>query len=303
MLLIAGTLFVASTVRDFLQGSRSDSPDGQDPSTVTYANEDYSPPPVDSNPPPLPGPRDLEAAGRIITANPVYEQSVPSPTRCEMGTVDMRTASTSTMETHLNELMGCLMRVWDQPVTDAGFEMPRPSVTVYDRPITTACGSLEEVNATYCGGDQRVYYAQPLLEAFPEEIANTPYAAEMILGHEFGHAVQARTALLISEKALAQQASSEAKALDLSRRIEVQADCFAGHFINSVAVSQGLDATSIGKLGRLAYNLGDDILTGESDFSAEHGTGSTRENWFIQGTESTSISTCNTFIVSPDEVR
>ena len=83
VVVIVGALFVASMVRNLLNPSGSETSVGSDPNTVQYVNEDYTPPPVDDNPPPVPGPRDLDAAVTLVTANPVYEQSVPTPTRCD----------------------------------------------------------------------------------------------------------------------------------------------------------------------------------------------------------------------------
>ncbi len=271
--------------------------------TSPYQNEDYAPPPATRNPPAVPGPRTMEAAGRLVTENPLYDESIPTPTNCQMAAVDVPSASPAEKEAHFNELMGCLMTVFAEPVEAAGFEMPRPPVVVYTRPIKTACGDFAEVNAAYCTGDQRVYYADSLLRAFPANVARAPYAAEVILAHEFGHAVQARTAILISEKYLEQDARSEAAAMDLSRRTEVQADCLAGQYVRSVAQSQGLGTGELAGLGELAWNLGDDVLTGRPGYAGGHGTGGARQDWFNRGLGSDAIAVCNSFVASSDEVR
>lgn len=271
--------------------------------TSPYVNEDYAPPPADRNPPPVPGPRTMDAAGRLVRANPLYDQQIPTPTNCRMAPVDIQAASAAEKQEHFNELMGCLMTVFAEPVEASGFTLPRPPVVVYTRPIKTACGDFREVNAAYCTGDQRVYYANSLLRSFPANVANAQYAAEMILAHEFGHAVQGRTAILISEKYLEQDARSERAAQDLSRRTEVQADCLAGQYVRSVAQSQGLGAAQLDGLSRLAYNLGDDVLSGRPGYSGGHGTGSARQDWFNRGLGSDSIGVCNAFVASADEVR
>lgn len=166
-----------------------------------------------------------------------------------------------------------------------------------------ACGDFNEINAAYCSGDQAIYYAQPLLDALGPGVSSTDHAAETILAHEFGHAIQARTAILISEKVLEQQAGSESGAMDLSRRTEVQADCLAGLYVGSVAQSQGIGASQIGGLSTLMYNLGDDVLTGRAGYSASHGTGEARRAWFQRGVSTADIATCNAFTASADAVR
>lgn len=268
-----------------------------------YQNEGYTPPAPDQNPPPVPGPRNLDAAGRLVAGNPVYSEQIPVPTNCAMPRLDTNSASAAQKQAHFNQLMGCLMTVFAVPVEGAGFQMPRPPVTVYSRPIKTACGDFSEVNAAYCSGDQRIYYANSLLGSFPPAVGSAEYAAEMILAHEFGHAVQARTAILISEKYLEDAASSEAKAMEWSRRTEVQADCLAGQFVRSVAQSQQLDGADQAALTEFTRNLGDDVLSGRRGYAGGHGTGAARSAWFTQGLGSDSIGVCNSFSAPSDQVR
>ena len=219
--LVFAIMVTSSLLRGFLAGGTGPTQTERTdvPSNGQYANEDYQAPPADMNPPELPAPETVSEAQALLTRNPVYGESVPVPTNCRMPALDANTASKAQLETHLNQLMGCLMAVWEGPVEAAGFEMPRPPVTVYDSPVRTACGVMQEVNAAYCAGDQQIYYARPLLRAFPADVRSTTYAAETIIAHEFGHAVQARTAILISDKALEQRVSKN-EALVMSRRTE-----------------------------------------------------------------------------------
>lgn len=308
-LLVVALVFLASLLNSLRSatterpGTPGQGTQTQAPGTTPYVNEQYSPPPPDMNPPAVPGPRDLAAATTLTRDNPLYAQQVPVPTRCTVAPVDGTTASRSLLESHLNQLMGCLMTVWEGPVTDAGFTMPRPPVVVYSSPVKTACGTFDEVNAAYCSGDQRVYYAQSLLRAFPPAIRQSPYAVEMVVAHEFGHAIQARSAILASEKRLEQRATSEAAANELSRRTEVQADCFAGQFVRSVAQSQQLDAARLDALGTFTYNLGDDVLSGRQGWSEGHGLGTSRQAWFERGLGVGAVSTCNSFTAPAAQVR
>ncbi len=98
--------------------------------------------------------------------------------------------------------------------------------------------------------------------------------------------------------------STKAEANVFSRRLEVQADCFAGMWINAIASSQNLDAADREKLRTIAYNLGDDVLTGKPNVDSGHGLGNTRKRWFTTGlTGGPAISQCNTYIAPNAEVR
>lgn len=270
--------------------------------TVSYQNEGYVPPEVDKNPPAVPGPRDLTAAGILTKDNPLYLQDAPTPTNCAMHSASVVTMTAMQKSAHFNELTGCLMAVWANPVSDAGFTLPRPRVVVYTKGITTACGDFDKLNALYCSGDQRIYFADGFLDALGEA-ASTRYAAEAILAHEFGHAVQARTGILISDKYKQMEAKSKATRQELSRRTEVQADCFAGVFVRSVAHSQKLSEADLDALRRFFHNIGDDVLSGKSDHTAGHGTGQAREAWFSSGMSDNQLKTCNSYAAPATKVR
>ena len=296
---------IASTIKNLMTPVQPAPPLPSDRTVPTqpYENEQYTPPSIDRDPPPLVVPTTVSEAERLMLANRLYDQSVTRPTQCPMTPIDMATATQSEMESHFNELMGCLMAVFEQPVTAAGYVMPRPAVQVYNRPINTACGVMDELNAAYCTGDQRVYYAAPLLRAFPTAVGETRYAAETVLAHEFGHAVQARTGILVSELVMEDRARSEASAQEWSRRLEVQADCLAGLYVGAVAESQALSDADVANLVQLTYNIGDDVLTDDPGFVAAHGSGQARSTWFSRGTGTNVISVCNTFTAPTDEVR
>lgn len=307
-LVVIGLIIAFNVLRALVGGivgmGPAPAPSNPNDPTVTYQNESYVPPPVAKNPPAVPGPRDLDAAQKLTTANPLYQESVPVPTNCQMrNSVPVSQMSANQKEAHFNELMGCLMTVWINPVEDAGFQLPRPRVYVYTSPIKTACGNFDDVNAAYCAGDQRIYYANTLMDSFPASVSSANYSAEVVLAHEFGHAIQARTAILISEKYLEQDANGKAAKQALSRRTEVQADCFAGEFVQSVAHSQRLTPSDLDGLGELMYHMGDDVLTGKPDYVGGHGTGKARQTWFTRGVRDAQLQTCNSFVAPADQVR
>ncbi|MEL4357642.1 MULTISPECIES: neutral zinc metallopeptidase [unclassified Luteococcus] len=269
---------------------------------ANYQNEQYRVPPVDRTPPGLPQPETYEEATDLLKANPLYKTSVPRPVRCEMAELNMSSASRQELTTHLNEMMGCLMRVWDQPLTDAGFQAVRPSVTVYSGSVTTKCGKLPRANAVYCGADQQVYYAEDLPTVVPRTLRDSRFITESVVAHEFGHAVQARSAILVSELAW-EEKSSKSTALELSRRLEVQADCFAGQFLGSIQTSTRMSDEELANVAKLFHSIGDDVLTGKPGYEGNHGSGTSRVSWTNAGLGSTSVGSCNTFTAPKSAVR
>lgn len=268
-----------------------------------YVNEDYTPPAPDLNPPEIPSVSTVEEAEQAVTGNALYQQSVPQPTRCDVTAIDLTTASADSLQAHMTAIVGCLMTVWNDPVTKAGYQLPRPPVIVYSKPITTSCGKTETMNAFYCGADQKIYYATDLPKILPSTLRNSRFVVEMIVAHEFGHAIQARTGILIAFNGLGSEAATTAEANLWSRRGEQQADCLAGEFIRAVSQSAGLTQADLDNIAATARAVGDDTLSGKSDIDGNHGLAASRQYWTQLGMASTSVAACNTFVVPAGSVR
>ena len=270
-------------------------------SDVAYQNDDYRVPPPDRTPPPLPLPETVSEAEQMIADSPFYNQSTPIPVRCNSQPVNVATASDSQLESHFEGLMECLMRVWQPPVEAARFQIVRPTVTVYGSEITTRCGK-SGVNAFYCAADQQVYFSNRLADAV-EIVRRNKWAADVVMAHEFGHAIQGRTGILISAKALGQESGSKATDLELSRRLETQADCLSGMFMRAVSVSLGIQQSDLEGIQDTYVAVGDDVLTGNANVVGNHGRAKSRRYWGTVGLGTSQVGKCNTFVAQRSLVR
>jgi predicted metalloprotease len=273
------------------------------PAEVAYANDDYQVPAAHLDPPRIPIPETLEQGKEWMVSNALYAQLAPAPVRCNEPPIDVATASDAALKAHFENLMECLVRVWQPPLTQAGFQIFRPTVTIYIEEITTKCGSGKfPQNAFYCGADQQIYWSNTLgrvLTPFRE----SKYAGDYVMSHEFGHAIQGRTGILTSRNWLLSETADKAERLQLRRRTEVQADCFAGMFLRSVSVSRGLTQADADALQRDFYNGGDDVLSGDPSIVGDHGRGVTRQFWGTTGLSTSEAGKCNSFVAPPNHVR
>jgi hypothetical protein len=268
-----------------------------------YVNENYTPPEPDLNPPALPKVTTVAEAKATVTTDAIYNQTVPGPTLCQVSAIDLTSASSSELQTYMTKIVGCLMTVWNDPVTQAGYQLPRPPVIIYSSTITTACGQEGTQNAFYCGADQKIYYATDLPSLLPTDLQQARFVVETIMAHEFGHAIQARTGILISYSGLEGQASTKAEANDWSRRGEQQADCLAGLFIRSVSKSAGLTQQDLTNVAATMNAVADDTLSGKANIDGNHGLAVNRVYWVQLGLASTKVAVCNTFVAPADSVR
>ena len=119
-----------------------------------------------------------------------------------------------------------------------------------------------------------------------------------MVAHEVGHHVQNLLGLSDQVTALQQRARSKEQANELSVRLELQADCFAGvygHFNQ-----QYLDPGDIEEGLRAAAAIGDDMIQKQSQGyvapeSWTHGSAEMRVRWLRQGLQSGDPATCDTF--------
>ncbi len=291
-LIVLAVLAIAALVLISLAGGSSQ---------VVYQNDNFTVPPPDTSPPPLPRPATEAQARAFLTTNPFYDQTAPAPVRCDAQPVNVASSSNAQLKSHFESLMECLVRVWQPPVTKAGFQIVRPTVTIYGAKITTKCGT-SEVNAFYCSADQQVYFSNQLADNVPI-VADDKWAADVVMAHEFGHALQARTGILISSAALGQQADEKTTELEFSRRTETQADCFSGMFIRATSLSLGIHQSDVDGIQAVYTAVGDDTLSGKPNIVGSHGHAATRLFWGETGLGTSDVGSCNTFSAPASQVR
>ena len=125
------------------------------------------------------------------------------------------------------------------------------------------------------------------------------FAQAYVVAHEIGHHVQKLLGIEPKVRALEEQRPDRAN--QLSVRLELQADCFAGVWGNSTQQRRIIDASDVDAALSAAAAVGDDRLqkmaTGQiSPEKFTHGSAAQRTTWFKRGLNSGNISACNTFV-------
>jgi predicted metalloprotease len=271
------------------------------PAEVAYQNDQYQVPPPEATPPPLPFPDTDAEAHDLVTKNTLYAQQAPLPVRCNEQPLPVDAVTDQQLKTHFENLIACMVRVWQPPVTQAGRLITRPTVTIYGDKINTKCGD-SDVNAFYCSADQQLYFSNLLIPTTPG-LTKIKWAGDIILGHEYGHLVQARAAILTSVYGLRANAATKDENLQIGRRKEQQADCLSGMFTRAVSRSLDIKQSELDQIEAVLAALGDDVLSGKPGFVGDHGWAENRRYWHITGLASSAISVCNTFVAPASRVR
>lgn len=273
-----------------------------------YRNEDYKVPPVSTNPPEFPIPETEAEAARLLEDNPLYEQSLPAPVRCEI-TVGKGSMSDAALEKDLQSYMTCLTRVWGPALEEAGFVAITPKVTVVPSgsPFQSKCQVDAGPNAFFCLLDQRIFITRDIVDAVGSQASRARSVFHLILAHEYGHAVQGRAGILGAGLYLQYHAESKQEVLETSRRKEVQADAFAGLALNSLSHSLGITEQDRAEMLTMLYEIGDDQLRSRAgrnpDQEGDHGRGENRRLWGERGLTSSEVEVANSFTAPASEVR
>jgi predicted metalloprotease len=211
----------------------------------------------------------------------------------------------SAAEEELKQFTGVVLAksedVWNQIFQQNGRQYREPTLVLFSDQVQSACGIAgSAVGPFYCPADEKVYIDLAFYETLRREFsAPGDFAHAYVVAHEVGHHVQ--KLLGISDRVTAmQQRVSEAEANQLSVRLELQADFFAGMFARYVQNQGVLEAGDIEEALRAASAVGDDRIQRQTrgyvvPDSFTHGTSEQRLRWFKRGYESGDMRQGDTF--------
>jgi predicted metalloprotease len=190
---------------------------------------------------------------------------------------------------------------WTAVFAQSGQRYEAPKLVLYDGQVSSACGQASAASGPfYCPGDYKIYIDLSFLNDLKQMGASGDFAFAYVIAHEVGHHVQ--NIVGIAKGVRQQQASSsKAEGNALSMKMVLQADCFAGIWINHtekrIAI---LQAGDIEEGINAAEPVADDTIMRKAgraprreNFS--HGSSEERIKWFIQGMSSGDIQACQTF--------
>jgi len=191
---------------------------------------------------------------------------------------------------------------WTAIFESQGLQYVPPKLVLYRESIPTACGrGSSAAGPFYCPLDRKVYLDLSFFEQLADEFqAPGQFAEAYVLAHEVGHHVQNLLGIMDKVHAI-QERASETEANQLSVKLELQADCFAGVWAHHADETKHiLEQGDIESALRAASAVGDDTLQRRTQGyvvpdSFTHGTSAERVYWFKRGLAAGSVQSCDTF--------
>jgi uncharacterized protein len=210
--------------------------------------------------------------------------------------------SNDPMTIFVKKVLNNTERTWGRIFEQAGSRYPAPTLVIFSGQTRTSCGGGHAaMGPFYCPADQKVYIDLSFYEEMKRKF-NAPgdFAQAYVIAHEVGHHIQNLTGTSDKVQQARQQARSEAQANQLSVRLELQADCYAGVWANHADSENRIEAGDVQEAMNAAAAIGDDALQKQAQGYAvpdsfTHGTSQQRVRWFNQGLKMGDIKQCDTF--------
>ncbi len=212
----------------------------------------------------------------------------------------------SAEEADLRELTAVVLAdtedTWSALLPQYNVQYVEPTLVLFSGVVQSGCGTAQSaMGPFYCPLDQKVYIDMSFYDDLSQRFgAPGDFAQAYVIAHEVGHHVQnlVGTAQRVRE---AQERADQVEANELSVRMELQADCFAGVWANHAARSrQLLEAGDVEEGLNAASAIGDDRLQRQAQGHVvpdafTHGSSEQRVRWFRKGLEAGTPEACDTF--------
>lgn len=194
---------------------------------------------------------------------------------------------------------------WRAESPKHGFRYETPGFVLYRGQTQSACGTASNsVGPFYCPNDNSMYVEPTFFKLLEQQFGakDGPTAELYVVGHEWGHHIQTLNGTIQQINQRDTGPTSD------SVKLELQADCFAGVWLQHASETKDKNGTALLKpltdaeiknaLGAAA-GVGDDHIQetagrGVNPEGFTHGTSEQRQRWFTAGYRG-SFEQCDTF--------
>ncbi|TXK39531.1 neutral zinc metallopeptidase [Nonomuraea sp. C10] len=230
----------------------------------------------------------LQAAPKSAATNSrLYRTGRLAATNCSPG--EIRRGSTAAYKRFLQRMTNCLNKAWATQFRKANLRFSKPRLRIVTRKVNNACGRwVSGAAGVYCSADRTMYMLitkRELRDPFAVGIAR-------LMAHEYGHHVQ-QLAGISNYYFQARQRASRSAQLQLSRRHELQAECFSAVFMRTIAHSLPVPQE------HWDHTVNWFRENGHKGWAQnDHGKGRSQAAWMERGYNSAQPGSCNTWKAS-----
>ncbi|NTV30408.1 hypothetical protein HGA91_00305 [candidate division WWE3 bacterium] len=208
-------------------------------------------------------------------------------------------AGNDAYEQFSSTVLGSANDLWVDQLKQQNHTYSPPRLVLFRNITTSGCGvATSQVGPHYCPYDQTIYLDETFFDELTTRLGakGGDVAEAYVIAHEVGHHVQEQLGVLQA----ADTAHNGESENELSVKVELQADCYAGVWAHSVNMIGVLEPGEISEALDAAAAVGDDRIQQKvsGQISPEtwtHGSSSQRVEWFNKGFEHGDYLLCDTF--------
>lgn len=238
---------------------------------------------------------DQETIQQVIqTSNTEYTQTDPSQFSEE----------DQALFTFSKQILAGTEDVWTNEFKKIGKTYIPPKLVVFSDAVSSACGNATSASGPfYCSGDQCVYLDLEFFKSMKSQIgADGDFAYAYVIAHEVGHHVQYLLGTLNEAHGkMNQYGQNTPKANEISVRLELQADFYAGIWAyHDNQMFGSLEEGDVEEALDAAAKIGDDYLQKQAygrtmPETFNHGTSAQRSKWLRKGIRTGDVKQGDTF--------
>lgn len=199
-------------------------------------------------------------------------------------------------ERFTSTVLGSNNDVWRQIFAESNRQYEEPRLVLFHAATPSGCGTAtSQVGPHYCPLDSTIYIDETFYDVLRQRFGATggDVAEAYVLAHEVGHHVQHQLGII----------DRAGNSNEDSVKVELQADCYAGVWANSVADLGVFAPGEINEAIDAAAAVGDDRIQSkvQGQINPEtwtHGSSEQRAQWFNRGFETGSPAECDTFSIN-----
>jgi predicted metalloprotease len=192
--------------------------------------------------------------------------------------------------------------VWNEIFAEQGIKYREPTLVLFSGQVSSGCGSADASSGPfYCPADSKLYLDTTFFVQLDKQLgAPGDLACAYVIAHEVGHHIQNLLGTTTKMEQLRRQVSA-VEYNDLSVRLELQADFFAGVALHHTQKNKAVfEEGDIEEALQAATAIGDDKLQERSGRPPRketftHGSSDQRLRWFKKGLATGDITQGDTF--------